>query len=77
MQRLEVSGAVRLIYRSLDVKGLSDNLYSGYNAHRTSKFQKLYIKNYRAPAVLVLLLYVCCNISRCSSVRIVNSPWDG
>ena len=26
MQRLEVSGAVRLIYRSLDVKGLMDKL---------------------------------------------------
>ena len=28
MQRLEVSGAVRLIYRSLGVKGLSDFFHS-------------------------------------------------
>ena len=33
MQRLEVSGAVRLIYRSLGVKGLIWAMYSGDVGH--------------------------------------------
>ena len=33
MQRLEVSGAVRLIYRSLGVKRLTTNYAEKYKAH--------------------------------------------
>ena len=34
MQRLEVSGAVRLIYRSLGVKGLRKIVVAGRKGHR-------------------------------------------
>jgi hypothetical protein len=52
-------------------------LYSGCTAHHKINLQNLYINNFCAPIVLILLLYLCCTISRGSSERIVNSPWDG
>jgi len=45
MQRLEVSGAVRFIYRSLDVKGLKYLLTLGYMFRFTRNHHQALSKN--------------------------------
>jgi len=46
MQRLEVSGAVRLIYRSLGVKGLISSLKGGDGQLHAPAGQVFYINYY-------------------------------
>ena len=68
MQRLEVSGAVRLIYRSLGVKGLSTQLLS---QHFQIWQQNVFLGVTSGPVVWNILysfdsnlLFTCCN-ARC------------